>query len=215
MKGLGFVHRFVPGLSENTLLLLHGTGGDEDDLLPLGKELAPGVNLLSPRGPVLENGMPRFFRWLAQGVFDVPDLKRRTADLARFVAEAAQAYGFDPKRVYALGYSNGANIAAATLLLHPETLAGAALLRPMLPLEPETPPDLAGKPTFIAAGTQDPYSPSELVEALAERLRQAGAEVDLHWQKTGHGLLPAELAAAREWLARRLGTDPQIDERLP
>src|SRR5499433_2520532 len=136
-----FIHEFVPGDSDRTLLLLHGTGGSERDLIPLGRELDPNASLLSPRGKVLENGMPRFFRRLAEGVFDLDDLRQRTHDLAAFVAAASEAYQFDPRRVIAVGYSNGANIAASLLLLHPETLAGAVLFHAMVPLIPEKLPD--------------------------------------------------------------------------
>jgi phospholipase/carboxylesterase/glyoxalase family protein len=136
---LEFVHRFIPARERErglTLLLLHGTGGDETDLLPLGEALAPGAALLSPRGKVRENGMPRFFRRVSEGVFDLEDLRFRTHELADFVAEAAAAYGFDPTRVVAVGYSNGANIAASIVLLRPQTFAGAILFRPMVPLVP-------------------------------------------------------------------------------
>ena len=197
---LGFVHRFEPGTSGDTILLLHGTGGDESDLVPLGQRLAPRANLLSPRGQVLEQGMPRFFRRLDIGVFDEADLIRRTADLSRFVRSAAERYGFDPARVRALGYSNGANMAAALLLLDPTLLAGAALLRAILPLEPPGVPDLAGKSVRIAAGRKDPYAPTERVEALAERLRSAGASVDLRWSERGHELSPVEIEETAAWL---------------
>lgn len=201
---LGFVHRFEPGSSPATLLVLHGTGGNEHDLIGLARELAPAAKLLSPRGKVLENGAPRFFRRLAMGVFDEADLKAQAADLARFVQEAAERYGFDAGRVYALGYSNGANIAAALMLLHPQTLAGGALLRPVLPLKPPALPDLSGKAAFLAAGNRDPWAPGERVEALAGWLERAGAEVELRWQDAGHELHPEELEAARAWLARHL-----------
>ena len=201
-EDLGFVHRFEPGSSGETLLLLHGTGGDENDLVALGRSLAPRANLLSPRGPVLEHGMPRFFRRLALGVFDQQDLTLRAGDLARFVGAAAERYDFDPVRVRTLGYSNGANIAAALLLLYGTVLRGAALLRAVLPLEPPRLPDLAGKPVLIAAGRRDPYAPIERVEALASLLTRAGAEVDLRWSESGHELDPAELDAAAQWLAR-------------
>jgi predicted esterase len=199
---VGDVHRFVPGSSADTLLLLHGTGGDENDLVGLGRELAPDANLLAPRGPVLEQGMPRFFRRLALGVFDEADLVRRSGELGRFVRAAAARYGFDPARVVALGYSNGANIAAALLLLDGAALAGAALLRPVLPLEPPALPNLADKPVLLAAGRRDPYSPIERVEALADRLRRAGAAVELAWTDGGHGLEPGEIDHAAAWLAR-------------
>jgi len=198
------VHRYLPGGSGATLLLLHGTGGDEDDLLPLGRDLAPEANLLSPRGAVLEQGMPRFFRRLALGVFDEEDLVRRAGDLAAFVGAAAERYAFDPERVFALGYSNGANIAAALMLLHPRTLAGGVLLRPVLPLEPPTPADLAGVSALLSAGRDDPYAPHDRVEALADRLRAGGAEVELAWREAGHGLVPSDLHHAGAWLAARL-----------
>src|SRR5207249_8127960 len=137
-----FIHKFVPGKWDRTLLLLHGTGGNERDLLPLGRELDPNASLLSPRGKVLENGMPRFFRRLAEGVFDLEDLQKRTQELADFVISAAEHYKIDNKKIVAVGYSNGANIAASTLLLRPETLAAAVLFRAMVPLVPETKPDL-------------------------------------------------------------------------
>ena len=182
--------------------MLHGTGGDERDLLPLARELAPDAGLLAPRGKVSEQGAARFFRRLAEGVFDEADLVEQAAELARFVGAAAARYGFDPARVAALGYSNGANMAAALLLLHPDLLAGAALLRPVLPLAPPAPPALAGKPVLIAAGRRDPYAPVARVEALAARLRAAGAAVELVWSEVGHALDPAELGHAAEWFVR-------------
>ncbi len=200
-EDLGFIHRFEPGQGEETLLLLHGTGGDENDLVPLGRRLAPRANLLSPRGPVLEHGMPRFFRRLEVGVFDEADLIRRMGDLGRFVRAAAGRYGFDPLRVRALGYSNGANTGAALLLLDPALLAGAALLRALLPIEPPQPPELTGKPVLIAAGRRDPFASIERVEALAHRLRNAGATVDLRWTEGGHELGAEEIDAVAEWLA--------------
>lgn len=200
-RDLGFIHEFEPGATGETLLLLHGTGGDEQDLIPIGRRVAPQANLLSPRGQVLENGMPRFFRRSAIGVFDEADLVRRAGDLGRFVRAAAERYGFDPAKVRALGYSNGANTAAALLLLDPALLSGAALLRAVLPLEPPSPPNLTRKPVLLAAGRGDPYAPVERVEALADRLTRAGAEVDLRWTDAGHALLPAEIDQVAEWLA--------------
>src|SRR5882762_5959864 len=155
-----FVHRFEPGTLPRApaLLLLHGTGGNEADLLPLGRILVPGAALLSPRGKVLEHGMPRFFRRFAEGVFDVDDLKRRTHELADWVTVATVAHSLAGRPLMAVGFSNGANIAASLLLLRPEVLAGAVLLRATLPFEPEVPPALAGRPVFIAAGRADPYA---------------------------------------------------------
>jgi predicted esterase len=197
-----FIHRFEPAPaagSGGTLLLLHGTGGNENDLLPVGRAIAPGAALLSPRGRVLENGMPRFFRRLAEGVFDHEDLVARTHELADFVAEAAKRHGFDAQRVVAVGFSNGANIAGALLLLRPEVLAGAILLRPMVPFEPEQPPDLRGRRALVAAGKADPIVPPAQSERLAELLRAAGAEVTLHWSPGGHTLDRADLSAAAAW----------------
>ncbi len=201
-----FIHRFLPAgpgtgpAAGTTLLLLHGTGGDEGDLVPLGRALLPGAALLSPRGRVLERGMPRFFRRLAEGVFDQEDLARRTDELAAFLQGAATRYGFDPGRVVAVGFSNGANIAASLLLRHPGRLRGAVLLSPMVPFEPEPEPDLGGTPVFIGAGKADPIAPPAQAERLAQLLRAAGAQVTLHWHPSGHTLTPDEVDAARLWL---------------
>jgi phospholipase/carboxylesterase len=199
----GFRHRFVAGREESalTLLLLHGTGGDENDLLPLGRELLPGANLLSPRGKVLEHGMPRFFRRLAEGVFDEEDLKLRTQELARFVGEASERYRLDPTKLFAVGFSNGANIASSLLLSFPAVLRGALLLRPMVPFEPDTLPELSGVRVFVAAGELDQMVPRENTERLVELLRSCGAEVELRWQRrTGHGLATEEVEEAKRWL---------------
>lgn len=197
-----FAHRWVPPASggEETLLLLHGTGGNEDDLLPLGRAIAPAAGQLSPRGRVLERGMPRFFRRLAEGVFDEADVVRRAGELADFVAHSAGRYGFDPTRVTAVGFSNGANIAAALLLLRPEALAGAALFRAMVPLRPAQLPVLRGRRVLISEGRTDPIVAAADAESLASMLRGAGAEVTLAWQDAGHGLVGADVDAARAWL---------------
>src|ERR1041384_1978603 len=182
---LNFVHEFIPGPSNRTLLLLHGTGGNERDLLPLGRELDPNAALLSPRGKVLENGMPRFFRRLAEGVFDLEDLKHRTNELADFVMAAAQHYGFTTDNLVAVGYSNGANIAARMLLLRPEVLHTAILFRAMVPLCPETQPNLSSVRFWIGAGTNDPIIPVSETKALAELLRNAGADVTIRYFQAG------------------------------
>jgi len=200
-----FIHRFEPGTVSArapALLLLHGTGGNEDDLLPLGRILAPGAALLSPRGKVLEHGMPRFFRRFAEGVFDVEDLKRRTHELADWVAAATVTYSLAGRPLIAAGFSNGANIAASLLLLRPEVLAGAVLLRATLPFEPEVPPALAGRPVFIAAGRADPFARPADVERLAAVLGESGAQVTLRWSNGGHELAPGDVAAARDWMER-------------
>ncbi len=201
MAELSLTHRYLPvPNAAATLLLLHGTGGDENDLLPLGKLLNPNANLLSPRGAVLENGMPRFFRRLSEGVFDIPDLIARTQELAEFVAAAAAAYGFDPQRVTAAGFSNGANIAASLLLLHPRVLHRAVLFHPMVPLVPKTRPDLTNVCVFIGAGRQDTMVTPAETEALASLLRESEADVTVHWQPGGHGLSRDEVQTAGEWL---------------
>jgi len=203
---LGFIHQFVPAKSESlpTLLLLHGTGGDENDLLPLGQALAPGAGLLSPRGKVLENGMPRFFRRLALGVFDEQDLRFRTQELAEFLRAAAGQYSFDLENVVAVGYSNGANIAGSMLLLYPQTLRAALLLSPMLPLKPEQMPNLKSVAVFVAAGRADPIVPPENIKQLVSLLEQAGADVTEHWHQGGHELTQSVIEAAHLWLSRLL-----------
>src|SRR5437763_15053384 len=195
-----FIHEFVPGKSKRTLLLLHGTGGDERDLIPLGHELDPNASLLSPRGKVLENGMQRFFRRLAEGVFDLEDLKKRTHELADFLISAAKHYTIDNKNIAAVGYSNGANIAASMLLLRPETLAAAILFRAMVPLIPESQPDLSSVRVWIGAGSIDPIVPASETRQLAELLRNAGADITIRFFQAGTGLTHEDLHAAHEWL---------------
>ena len=200
---LGFVHVYEPGSGEvagTTLLLLHGTGGNETDLVPLGRMIAPGATMISPRGKVLENGMPRFFKRLAEGVFDQEDLKLRTAELREFISAAEQEYGIEPGSMMAAGFSNGANIAASLLLSYPEALSKAVLFRAMVPFEIETLPDLNGKAVFISAGQSDPLIPPDQTEVLAGMLRDAGADVTLNWLPTGHGLTREDVESAREWL---------------
>ena len=195
-----FIHDFVPGSSSRTLLLLHGTGGNERDLIPLGRELDPNAALLSPRGKVLENAMPRFFRRFAEGVFDLEDLKYRTNELADFVTAAGEHFGFSSDNVVAVGYSNGANIAASMLLLRPEILGAAILFRAMVPLVPDKLPELSSVHVWIGAGDQDPIVPASETKSLAELLRRAGADVTIRFAKAGHGLTNDDLEAARHWL---------------
>lgn len=196
-----FVHQFVPGDQERTLLLLHGTGGDEHSMLSLGRSLAPGAALLAPRGRVLEGRMPRFFRRLAEGVFDLEDLARRTAELGEFVEWAAGAYGFPPAGVTAVGYSNGANIASSLLLTRPGLVRRALLFRGMTPFEPVVRPDLSGTRVRLVAGRYDPIVPVADVSRLASLFTAAGADVALDWREAGHELTPEELTGARAWLA--------------
>jgi phospholipase/carboxylesterase len=179
---------------------LHGTGGSERDLIPLGHELDPNAALLSPRGKILENGMPRFFRRLAEGVFDVEDLKQRTNELADFVAAAVQHYTLAADRLVAVGYSNGANIAASMLLLRPEILHTAILFRAMVPLVPENLPDLSLVHVWIGAGNQDPIIPTSETERLEQLLRRAGADVTVRFANANHGLTNAEVEIARHWI---------------
>ena len=197
-----FIHEFVPGSSERTLLLLHGTGANERDLILLGRELDPKASLLSPRGKVLENGMPRFFRRLAEGVFDLEDLKKRTNELADFVAAAGEHYGFTSDNVVAVGYSNGANIAASMLLLRPEVMPAAILFRAMVPLVPDKLPELSSVHVWIGAGDQDSIIPPSEAQGLVELLRRAGAEVTIRFFNAGHSLTNDDLEAARHWLEK-------------
>lgn len=197
-----FEHVFQPGEGPWTLLLLHGTGGDQNDLIPLGRQLAPGANLLSPRGKVLENGVsPRFFRRLAVGELDIPDLIERTDELTAWVGDAASEYSLDTNRIVALGLSNGANIAVSLLFRHPALLAGAALLRPMLPYDPPAGLDLDGRPILIAAGGRDPYVPASESVNLGKALESAGAETTMHLNpEASHGLTEGDLVETSRWI---------------
>jgi phospholipase/carboxylesterase len=204
-----FIHHFIAGESDGevgvllpTLLLLHGTGGNENDLLDLGRLLLPQAARLSPRGRVCEKCMPRFFRRLAEGVFDLQDLSVRTYELAEFILAASDHYRFDPKHVIAIGFSNGANIAASLLLLRPGLLAGAVLFHPMLPFVPEQFPDLAQTPVFISAGRMDPLVPSAQTEQLIQILQQSRADVTVHWHNGGHAITHDDIRVTQAWLRK-------------
>lgn len=198
-------HLYKQGASADakTLLLLHGTGGNEQDLLPLAEMISKDSNILSVRGNVSENGMPRFFRRLAEGVFDIEDLIQRTHDLKEFIDHAAENYNFDRKRVVAVGYSNGANIAASLLFHYSDALQGAVLHHPMVPLRDKELPDLSGVPVFIAAGRRDMMCPPQESEDLNSMLTEAGADVQLHWEQGGHQLSLTEVEAAAIWFKQK------------
>jgi len=203
-EDLGFIHRFVPAedsASGETLLVLHGTGGDENDLISIGQAIAPGAAILSPRGNVLENGAPRFFRRISEGVFDPKEVRARAEELARFIRAAVVTYRLDPGRVFALGYSNGANIASTVMLIEPGILQGSILLRPMLVYEPPEQSDLSDSAVFISAGRMDPIVPQSSVEQLAALFEAAHTDVTLKWQLAGHSLVPSDVREASEWLA--------------
>lgn len=194
-------HIFVEGTDRNApvLLLLHGTGGTERDLLPLADRLSPTSSVLSVRGNVLENGMPRFFRRLAEGVFDLEDLAARTKELKDFLDSAAEQYGFDRNQVVAVGYSNGANIAGSLLFHYEGALRGAILHHPMVPIRGVALPDLSAVPVFIGAGVNDPICSPQETEELEQLLKGAGASVTTHWERSGHQLTSSEVAAAGAW----------------
>jgi len=200
MTELGFIHQFIPAKRPGLppLLLLHGTGGDEHDLIPLGERLSPGAALLSPRGKVSENGMPRFFRRLASGVFDLDDLKARTAELAQFIAQARGAYCLAAP--VALGFSNGANIAASLLLSQPAALSGAVLLRATLPFEPQILPGLKNKPVLLLLGASDTMIPAASSQRLAAVLQSAGVRLTAKTLPAGHNLTQDDLVIAKNWL---------------
>lgn len=194
-------HLFQQGRdpAKPTFLLLHGTGGNESDLLPLAGMIDPDASVLSVRGNVLENGMPRFFRRLSEGVFDEKDLVFRTKELYEFLDEASKKYSFDRNNIVAIGYSNGANIAASLLFHYQDALKGAILFHPMVPRRGINLPDLSETKVFIAAGTNDPIcSPQESSE-LQLLLAQAHAKVDIHWENKGHQLTLGEIKAAAKW----------------
>lgn len=196
-----FHHRWVPGSSSRTLLLLHGTGGDENDLIPLGQTLDPSANLLSPRGRIDEGGANRFFRRFGEGVFDQENMRQETEALASFLRFASTEYKFDPEQVYAVGFSNGANIGVSLLLRDPELLKGGIFIRAMVPFEPETRPALLGTRVLISSGEFDPMVPRENAERLATILVEGGADVEHLWMPVGHNLTRQEIEQAKKWLS--------------
>jgi predicted esterase len=217
MTDLTFVHRYTPGSDPESpvLLLLHGTGGGEDDLVPLGRSLLPGAGLLSPRGKVLENGMPRFFRRIAEGVFDLEDLRLRTVELAGFIQAARAHYGLGESKIVAVGYSNGANMAASLMLTDPRHLSAAVLIRAMVPFEPEILPDLGGVPILLSAGRRDPLVPAANTRRLVGILEAARAQVSIYWSPGGHELAADDVQAARLWLGKQsLEPAPRTVRRL-
>jgi phospholipase/carboxylesterase len=225
MKQLNFKYRFIPssllqGDVENfekadgpkdrnqsctlTLLLLHGTGGNEDDLIQVGQMISPSASFLSPRWKVLENGMPRFFKRLAEGIFDLEDLKYRTRELADFVKEASLVYSFDLNKTIAVGFSNGANIAASLLLSYPDTLMGAILFRAMVPFMPDHPINLSDKKVILCAGTIDPIVSKSQTQSLFDILERNKADVTLKWQQSGHNLTESDILDVKEWLSEKI-----------
>jgi phospholipase/carboxylesterase len=202
IDSLGFVHRYLPPTDRAqraTMLLLHGTGGDENDLISFGQAVAPGAALLSPRGGTTENGAPRFFRRIAEGRFDPAEVRTRAADLAAFIRAAATEYRLDPDAIFALGYSNGANIASTVMFIEPSLLKGAILFRPMVVLDVEERLSLSGRAVLIGAGRLDPIVPSDQPERLAAMFRERGATVTVSWQVSGHNLTPADIREAARW----------------
>jgi phospholipase/carboxylesterase len=211
----GFNHIFINSSSNSfnnkvynnsskklTLILLHGTGGNEEDLIFLGKQIEPAASILSPRGKVLEHGMPRFFKRLAEGVFDIEDLKFRTNELADFIQKCSLHYKFDLHKTIAIGFSNGANIAASTILLHPELLKGTILFRAMVPLVPDNLPNLYNKNILLVAGLSDPIVSREQTQNLYNLFHKTGANVQLKWQHSSHNLVSDDIVYAKEWLIK-------------
>jgi phospholipase/carboxylesterase len=199
-----FVHRFEPGVEgeTRTLLLLHGTGGDENDLIPLGQTVLPGAAILSPRGRVLEGDLPRFFRRFAEGVFDLENLYAEATALGEFVSQSATRYNFELEKVIALGFSNGANMAHSLMMLHPNVVQDSVLIRAMTTWPDFKPSGLEGKHVFLSSGRVDPMTPVDDAEFLANQLRSGGADVTHHWVYAGHNLTRAELGTIHDWLAQ-------------
>lgn len=197
------IHQFIQGTKETTLVLLHGTGGSEQDLIPLAKELSPESNVLTLRGDVLENGMTRFFRRHAEGVLDLEDLKKQTERFLQFLDDAAAEYGIKRDKMIPIGYSNGANLIGSALYRQPAFVA-SLLFHPMVPDRSLTLPDLSGTNVFISAGERDPICPKAETEELTSTLRNAGADVELFYHTGGHEVRMEEVEAARTWIIAHL-----------
>lgn len=203
MSELSFPHRFMPPgdpAERITLLLLHGTGGDQDSLLELGVTMCPGASILAPLGPVIEHGASRWFRRFGEGVFDEEDIKARVPVLAKFIGDACRQYDRNPEWVVAIGYSNGANMAAALMLLAPQTLRGALMYRAMLPLRPSVIPDLEGRDALVVSGNADPMGPLDSAESLVRLLSESRARTRHEILPTGHGLVTPDVDLGRLWL---------------
>ncbi|MDB4978765.1 MAG: phospholipase/Carboxylesterase [Candidatus Peribacteria bacterium] len=200
-SSFGMHHIFIPSDKPDapTLLLLHGTGGDEYDLVHIGQSLLPGAAILSARGNVQQQGMNRYFLRKPDGSFDTDDLLFRTGELNGFILLATEHYNIDRSTLIAVGYSNGATIAASILLVHPKTLHLAVLLHPALPFMPEQKPHITAH-VFMTAGRNDEMIPFERTKALATLLSSCGAEVAFHAEEGGHRITESELEAAREWI---------------
>lgn len=200
-KHHGFEYKFIPWnpASKRLLVLLHGTGGDESSLLELGRTVEPNAALLAPRGTSTEEGVNRFFRRFDEGVFDENDIIEKSHLLSKFLAQVIDHHGFE--EVIGIGYSNGANMALALLLLHPDLFDGVIAWRATLPLVPATPPNLNGKRALVLSGTSDPMMPHDGVNALTQHLAEYGAKVQHNWLQTGHNLVRADIELASSWLA--------------
>lgn len=202
---MSFVHTYQQGTLPWTLLLLHGTGGDDKSLLPLGPALLPGASILSPKGKVLEGSAPRFFRRVSEGVFDVDDLIFRTNELADWLLDVKLDYEYDPNRLLAVGYSNGATIVSSLLMLRPDVFRGGVAIRPSLPYEPATMPNLAGKDVLYLAGEYDTIVPSQQAARLAELMSGSGATVRSEVLRSSHTLTEEDVQIARDWIGRLTG----------
>jgi phospholipase/carboxylesterase len=203
IQSLNLIHKYIPSKDSSnhyTLLLLHGTGGNENSLIPISEIILPGAAVISLRGNTIENGMPRFFRRISEGVFDLEDLKVRTKELAKFIEDSSMKYGINSNNVVAVGYSNGANIALSVILSHPGLISKAVLYHPMIPFVPASSPDLSGTNILITAGTNDPIVDSEETNNLYAMLKSYGANIEIYWHDIGHNLTREEISRTKEFL---------------